>query len=310
MTWSGATSRSGGTASAQVGRAFGQRVRKTQPEGGASGLGGRVGAGSDAAPYSESTSGWVTLLDTLYFHCIVRFMSHLLHDGASALAETEAKLKALASDAIAQNEWDAVSTLAAWARGLREILDGARANGTDLAPPARFPGVPVTAVVPPARPETTAERPGSGSVTPPRRTTPRTTEPAPPVPKKVVRPSAVRKGVGYPRFFREGDALVKVGWSKKGKSEYEHRAPREMLDQIIATIRDLSRARSRFTVEEILASIAAKGADLPSYQTYLCIAWMRENGLLEQHGRQGYSVAQPTQLSDEMARAWSATATR
>src|SRR5579859_4570243 len=28
----------------------------------------------------------------------------------------------------------------------------------------------------------------------------------------------------YPRFFRRGDELVKVGWSKKERKEYNHRA--------------------------------------------------------------------------------------
>src|SRR5262245_3021461 len=30
----------------------------------------------------------------------------------------------------------------------------------------------------------------------------------------------------YPQFFRRGDELVKVGWSKKDRKEYAHRAPR------------------------------------------------------------------------------------
>ena len=249
-------------------------------------------------------------LDTQYFRHILWLVSHLLHEGASALAETEAKLKALASDAIAQDEWDAVSTLAGWARGVREILDGARANGTEPAQTARHQDPPAKAVAPPARPAATAERPAPEPVTAPRRTASRSAVTAPPPPKKAMKPTAARKGVGYPRFVREGDALVKIGWSKKSKSEYEHRAPRDVLGQITAAIRDLARAGSRFTVEEILAGIAAKGAEIPSYQTYLCIAWMRENALLEQHGRQGYSLARPTQLSDQMAGAWSATATR
>ena len=39
LKWPGATSRRAGTASAQAGSATGQRVRKTQPEGGLAGLG-------------------------------------------------------------------------------------------------------------------------------------------------------------------------------------------------------------------------------------------------------------------------------
>src|SRR3990172_1495777 len=30
----------------------------------------------------------------------------------------------------------------------------------------------------------------------------------------------------YPQFKRDGEKLVKVGWSKKDRREYEHRAPR------------------------------------------------------------------------------------
>ncbi len=37
-------------------------------------------------------------------------------------------------------------------------------------------------------------------------------------------PARRRPADDYPRFFRRGDELVKVGWSKKDRREYNHRA--------------------------------------------------------------------------------------
>src|SRR4051794_31882715 len=39
-------------------------------------------------------------------------------------------------------------------------------------------------------------------------------------------------GDTYPKFFRRGDELVKVGWSKKERKEYSHRAPRRAVDAV------------------------------------------------------------------------------
>jgi hypothetical protein len=33
----------------------------------------------------------------------------------------------------------------------------------------------------------------------------------------------------YPSFVREGDNLVKIGWSKTQKAEYEHKSPKRLL---------------------------------------------------------------------------------
>ena len=32
------------------------------------------------------------------------------------------------------------------------------------------------------------------------------------------------KSAEYPKFVRQGDSLVKIGWSKKDRTEYEHKA--------------------------------------------------------------------------------------
>src|SRR5580658_8629688 len=43
----------------------------------------------------------------------------------------------------------------------------------------------------------------------------------------------------YPKFFRRGDELVKVGWSKKDRKEYNHRAPRGAIDAVVAAVRQI-----------------------------------------------------------------------
>jgi hypothetical protein len=119
--------------------------------------------------------------------------------------------------------------------------------------------------------------------------------PAPPV-KLAPRKSSKT----YPKFFRNGHGLVKIGWSKSEKAEYEHRAPIPVLDQVVAAIERASK-RQRFAMDDVLATIAMPdGTEIPSYQTYLCLAWLRYETLVLQHGRQGYSVKPGLELATEV----------
>ena len=40
----------------------------------------------------------------------------------------------------------------------------------------------------------------------------------------------------YPKFIRDGDALVKIGWSKSAKNEYEHKSPKRVLTALVTAI--------------------------------------------------------------------------
>jgi len=110
-------------------------------------------------------------------------------------------------------------------------------------------------------------------------------------------PAPARKAAGkqtkpeFPRFERDGDKLVKVGWSKKNKSAYEHRAPREA---VIAFVRHLSGSVPEgkvFVVEDLLpVPDVANNGELPAYQVYLALAWLRTTGVVEKKGRDGYVV--------------------
>jgi hypothetical protein len=111
-----------------------------------------------------------------------------------------------------------------------------------------------------------------------------------PRPERKRKPKA-RKTSAYPKFLREGNALLKLGWSRKSNAEYEHRAPREAVLAVAARVAEVATTTSRFTVED-LGEVRVGGGDaaISSCQVYLCVAWFRRAGLVVQHGRRGYSL--------------------
>jgi hypothetical protein len=95
----------------------------------------------------------------------------------------------------------------------------------------------------------------------------------------------------YPKFVRQGEELVKIGWSRSEKSEYEHKCPKKVLALLAAAITRVGANGRRFPIDRVLPiADPADGRRIPDYQVYLCVAWFRELGLLVQHGRQGYSL--------------------
>jgi len=115
-------------------------------------------------------------------------------------------------------------------------------------------------------------------------------------PERKRKAKAKTKASPYPKFLREGNALLKLGWSKKGRSEYEHRAPREAVLAVAARVAEAashgdSSTGSRFTVEDLREVRVALGDEpVSGCQVYLCVAWFRRAGLIVQHGRRGYSL--------------------
>jgi hypothetical protein len=115
-----------------------------------------------------------------------------------------------------------------------------------------------------------------------------------------------RKASPYPKFFREGNALLKLGWSRRGRTEYEHRAPREAVLMVAARVAEVASTTSRFTVEDLGDVRTAQGEEpISGCQVYLCIAWFRRAGLVVQHGRRGYSLPiAPAKLPAKVGSAW------
>src|SRR5262245_42803755 len=130
----------------------------------------------------------------------------MLSEGKSVLTDAENRLRDLAAKAVSEGQYDAVVALADWAKSLRALVESAT--------------LPVTAI------DTAVVLPrikGSGGNGRGRPKVSRT--------KTARRGSAGKKE--YPRFTREGDALVKVAWSKSTKAEYEHRAPHRVLSLVV-----------------------------------------------------------------------------
>jgi len=109
----------------------------------------------------------------------------------------------------------------------------------------------------------------------------------------------------YPKFFRQGDQLVKIGWSRTTKGEYEHKASRRVVDALTAAIAKRSRNGKLFTVENLLPLKDLQDhSEIPSYQAYVALAWLKLGGIVKQHGRRGYSIRNSTRFSEAAVASW------
>jgi len=127
--------------------------------------------------------------------------------------------------------------------------------------------------------------------------------PPPPLPTK----SPTRKKAlvtNYPRFERRGDSLVKIGWSKREKAEYEHKAPLRAVAMVADEVMKKGAEGRIFQISALPPCLAPDGETIvPDYQVYLIVAWWRAKGLLEQHGRQGYSIPKPNDFASAVEHA-------
>lgn len=112
---------------------------------------------------------------------------------------------------------------------------------------------------------------------------------------------------GYPRFRRDEDNLVKIGWSKTSKAEYEHRAPKCVVNALLKAVLKAGQKSPIFTVEALLPLVdTGNGTEIPAYQVYLALAWLRTEGLVHQHGREGYSLLVTSNLEKTVEERWNA----
>jgi hypothetical protein len=116
---------------------------------------------------------------------------------------------------------------------------------------------------------------------------------APALTSRVSSPRAASKAkvqasnASYPKFERDENRLVKIGWSKREKAEYEHKAPR---DAAFAVYSRLCRvpAATTFRMEELLPIALPDGTEVPSYQSYLVLAWLRDINQIEKRANDSY----------------------
>lgn len=121
--------------------------------------------------------------------------------------------------------------------------------------------------------------------------------------RKAPSPAKQRPAGAYPRFYREGDRLVKVAWSKKRRTEYQHRATWRVC-QLVAQEIEARAGGGVFTSDDLIPLRDPQDKrEVPSYQVYAVLAWFREAGLIAQHGRRGYTVRTPD-LTAAVQQAW------
>ncbi len=198
----------------------------------------------------------------------------------AALQACEAVLRRLVAEAAAAGDYDAVVTLTRWASGIRHL-------GTPSAPAPESVRSPGAASQGPA-----LRRPDLRTPVHARRSQRGT--------RAVSPPSNV-----YPRFVRRGSELVKVGWSKRSRTEYEHRASRQVVNRTVELLAKAASGDELLRIETLLPPVGAQG-NIPVYQVYVVLAWLRAEGLVKQHGRQGYSIADPRALGTQVDDRWQA----
>jgi len=198
----------------------------------------------------------------------------------SILAAAEKALAEAASDAAQGGHYDAASLLIELASAVNGLSVNARER---LTPRAVGPQVEITAA-------------GSIAVTESSRSAQLGTR---------------QRKESYPKFLREGESLVKVGWSRSDKSVYEHKSPKRVLLVLAAAIEKAGARGKRFSMNRILPlTDSADGTRIPYYQVYLCLAWFRGLGFLIQHGRQGYSLAAKAPFEPLVEANWSSLPSR
>jgi hypothetical protein len=110
----------------------------------------------------------------------------------------------------------------------------------------------------------------------------------------------------FPRFEREGDKLIKVGWSKRDDRAYEHRAPQQVVFLFANAIASKARRKGVFTMDRVLPLTDDAGNEIPSYQAYVSLAWLRSIGTVKRLGKEGYMLVNGALDMSALQRSWEA----
>lgn len=117
--------------------------------------------------------------------------------------------------------------------------------------------------------------------------------------------SARSKRRVYPIFAKSGSVLVKTGWSKSSKSEYQHKAPQFVVKRLTEALSRHAKKGTVVSMDKILPLKMDDGNDIPDYQVYLSLAWLRQIQVVIQNGRKGYAIRKPADFLQKIDRAWS-----
>ena len=194
------------------------------------------------------------------------------------LNNAQAELRSLLEQALTQSRYTDVAEIAQIAESLAQLGASSGPASSDIEPP-----LTVRASEAPAPRSSTAAHTN-----------------------RTGRPSR-----SFPRFEREGDKLVKIAWSKKERAQYEHKAPRQVVDLLIEAIRSQKGEGAKFEAPDVLPLTDRKSRkEVPSYQSYLALAWLRYEGVVAKHGRDGYSLKPTAATAERLNELWKALPSR
>ncbi len=200
------------------------------------------------------------------------------------LGDAETGLKKLLSKAAESADYTVIESLVSLARQLGDLQNGRQ-------PRARSPAAVDDGIA-----ELQGKKASSGQAS-----NGRSVAPAKPSSKNRNKKRPKKK---YPRFARASDTLVKIAWSKSTKSEYKHKSPKFVLGVLCDAIVRLADELEVISMDKVLPLKGPDGSEIPDYQSYLCLAWLRNVELVAQKGREGYSIDTPGTLADRIASAW------
>ena len=96
----------------------------------------------------------------------------------------------------------------------------------------------------------------------------------------------------YPRFELRRGTLIRVGWSKKNKSEYEHKVPEAAFDQAVRLMSTMAEESGDgpLAADRLIEAAASVGEGVASYQIYVILGFLTSAGIVQKEGREGYRV--------------------
>lgn len=112
------------------------------------------------------------------------------------------------------------------------------------------------------------------------------------------------KKTQYPKFKITSNSLIRIGWSKKEKREYSHKASKIIYDLTIDAMEKISNtAAGPFMAENIIDKLN-KNSDqsIPAYQVYVVIGYLKDQGYIQQIGRDGYNI--PPDIKKKSMASW------
>ena len=204
---------------------------------------------------------------------------------AQLILECESRIRTLMEAALAARQYDQVGQLASLASALSTLVGGGSKS-------VAMNSGPLAA-------ETPSDAITSGSVH-------GDLLPDPDLP----RPGRKRPSDEYPRFERHGDRLIKLGWSKKERSVYEHRTSLDAVKAVTAKLSVSLGKGGYLRMDEVLPVELPDGSEVPSYQAYLVLAWLRDRGTVQRQGNDGYKLARKHLSADKVEELWAQTPER